>query len=74
MALAERMNFFEQQEQARRQTRTLLLLFALAVGTIVLSVNGAAALLWIAYKGGKFAAPHVYPPFFFSRIPHSRWA
>ncbi|MFT5591082.1 MAG: Zn-dependent protease with chaperone function [Bradyrhizobium sp.] len=59
------MNFFEQQEQARRQTRMLLLLFALAVSAIVLSVNVVAALLWVAYKGGKFAAPHAYPPFFF---------
>ncbi|MEB0021581.1 M48 family metallopeptidase [Actimicrobium sp. CCI2.3] len=59
------MDFFEQQEQARRQTRTLLILFLLAVSAIVLSVNVAAALLWIAYQGGKFSAPHVYPAAFF---------
>ncbi|MDY7576440.1 hypothetical protein RGU77_19465 [Actimicrobium sp. CCI2.3] len=63
------MDFFEQQEQARRQTRTLLILFLLAVSAIVLSVNVAAALLWIAYQGGKFSAPHVYPAAFFSPIP-----
>ncbi len=59
------MNFFEQQEQARRQTRTLLILFVLAVSAIVLGVNVVAALLWIAFEGGKFSAVHGYPPYFF---------
>jgi Zn-dependent protease with chaperone function len=40
------MNFFEHQDQARRQTRTLVILFVLAVIAILLSVNGAAAVIW----------------------------
>ncbi|NDP59890.1 MAG: M48 family metallopeptidase, partial [Oxalobacteraceae bacterium] len=59
------MNFFEQQEQARRQTRTLLMLFALAVTAIVLCVNVVAAVLWILSDGGHFAGPHAYPQYFF---------
>jgi Zn-dependent protease with chaperone function len=39
------MNFFEQQAQARRNSTRLMLLFALAVVTIVLAVNLAAMLL-----------------------------
>ncbi len=40
------MNFFEQQHHARRQTRTLVILFVLAVVAIVLAVNLVAAFLW----------------------------
>ncbi|GAA4021787.1 M48 family metallopeptidase [Actimicrobium antarcticum] len=59
------MNFFAQQEQARQQTRTLLILFALAVTAIVLAVNAAATLLWIWFEGSNFAGPHTYPRYFF---------
>jgi Zn-dependent protease with chaperone function len=41
------MNFFEQQDQARRQTRTLMILFVLAVIGIVIAVNVALSLIWI---------------------------
>jgi Zn-dependent protease with chaperone function len=34
------MNFFAQQEQARRQTRRMLLMFALAVAAIVIAIDG----------------------------------
>jgi Zn-dependent protease with chaperone function/uncharacterized tellurite resistance protein B-like protein len=40
------MNFFQQQEQAHKQSRRLLVLFILAVVAIVAAVNGAAVLLW----------------------------
>lgn len=59
------MNFFEQQEHARRQTRTLILLFVLAVIAIVGAVNLVAALLWIWAQGGTMAGPYYYPKGFF---------
>ena len=40
------MDFFEQQDQAHRQSRTLLILFALAVLAIVAAVNLSLALIW----------------------------
>jgi hypothetical protein len=43
--------FFEQQDHARRQTKILVLLFALAVLAIVLAVNFVMALLWILIQG-----------------------
>lgn len=60
------MNFFEQQDLARRQTRTLLFLFVLAVIAIVLAVNGVAALLWIWGQGGSLAGQNFYPKGFFT--------
>ena len=59
------MNFFEQQDQAHRESKKLLFLFALAVIAIVLAVNGTLALLWIWMKGGHFAGEHHYPKGFF---------
>ena len=40
------MRFFESQAEARRQTRRLLLLFALTVLLLVVAVNAALALAW----------------------------
>jgi Zn-dependent protease with chaperone function len=60
------MNFFEQQHHARRQTRTLVILFALAVVTIVVAVNAVAALLWIWAQGGTLSGPNSYPRSFFA--------
>jgi Zn-dependent protease with chaperone function len=60
------MDFFEQQDHARRQSRTLALLFMLAVVAIVLAVNFVLALLWIWSHGGHFAAPQAYPAGFFA--------
>jgi Zn-dependent protease with chaperone function len=59
------MNFFEQQEHARRQTRTLIILFVLAVIAIVVAVNLVAALLWIWAQGGTLSGPNYYPNGFF---------
>ncbi len=56
------MRFFEAQEQARAQTRRLLLLFALTVVALVLAVNGALALVWRLSPLGF----HGYPAYFFS--------
>jgi Zn-dependent protease with chaperone function len=60
------MDFFGQQDHARRQSRTLVLLFALAVLAIVLAVNLVMALLWIWSHGGHLGGPHVYPAGFFA--------
>lgn len=59
------MNFFEQQDHARRQTRVLVLLFALAVIAIVLAVNIVMALLWILLQGQPLTGAHHYPHGFF---------
>jgi Zn-dependent protease with chaperone function len=40
------LNFFEHQDEARRQTRRLVLLFILAVVCVVLAVNVTAVLVW----------------------------
>ena len=57
------MDFFEQQDQAHRQSRKLLFLFFLAVLAIVLTVNVSLALVWKwAYMGH---GPVVYPRGFF---------
>ena len=62
------MKFFEQQDDARRQTKKLVVLFVLAVIAIVIAVNVAMALVWNGlqtYAGGmQFGGP-TYPPFFF---------
>jgi len=60
------MNFFEQQDQARRQTRTLVILFILAVLAIIVAVNFAMALLWNWSHGIRLAGPSVYPRGFFA--------
>ena len=59
------MNFFEHQDQARRQTRTLIILFILAVIAIVVAVNGAMALVWLWTKGVRMDGPYGYPRGFF---------
>jgi Zn-dependent protease with chaperone function len=60
------MNFFEQQHQARRQTRTLIILFALAVIAIVVAVNAAMVLIWSWTQGGYSSSPDFYPKGFFA--------
>ncbi len=59
------MNFFEQQDQARRQTRKLVSLFILAVLAIVVAVNVALALIWNWSQGMRPGAIHTYPHGFF---------
>ncbi|MBI3284159.1 MAG: M48 family metallopeptidase [Burkholderiales bacterium] len=59
------MDFFEQQDQAHRQSRKLLFLFLLAVLAIVLAVNGSLALLWLWTAGSRGAGVHSYPHGFF---------
>ncbi|HYD81622.1 MAG TPA: M48 family metallopeptidase [Paucimonas sp.] len=60
------MNFFEHQEQARRQTRTLVILFILAVTAIVVAVNVTLALVWAWTKGVNLpGSPYDYPRYFF---------
>ena len=53
------MNFFEHQELARRQSRRLVVLFVLAVLSIVLGVNFVATLAW-----HLAASPMPLPPYF----------
>ncbi|HTD07089.1 M48 family metallopeptidase [Undibacterium sp.] len=59
------MDFFEQQDQAHRQSKKLLFLFFLAVVAIVLAVNGSLALIWIWASGGSTSPAHPYPRGFF---------
>lgn len=59
------MDFFEHQDQARRQTRTLVLLFILAVVAIVIAVNVVAALIWLWMQGERLYGEQIYPPGFF---------
>lgn len=59
------MNFFEQQDHARRQTRTLVILFALAVIAIVIAVNVALALVWSWTTTGYVLGMRDYPRGFF---------
>ncbi len=57
------MNFFEQQDAARRNTKRLILLFLLAVVAIVIAVNIVSALAFIGISadlnsgGARIAAP-----------------
>lgn len=60
------MNFFEQQEHARRQTRKLVILFILAVIAIVIAVNLALALLWSWTTSGYVLGMRDYPRGFFA--------
>ena len=60
------MDFFEQQDQAHRQSRKLLFLFFLAVLAIVIAVNFSLGLVWLWATGGlRNGAAHVYPHGFF---------
>ncbi|HEU4644515.1 MAG TPA: M48 family metallopeptidase [Burkholderiales bacterium] len=45
------MNFFEHQEAARRNTRVLVLLYALAVAAVVAAVTAVAAFAWLYTRG-----------------------
>ena len=60
------MDFFGQQDRARRQTRTLVWLFVLAVIGIVLAVNLGLALTWIVATGQSWRGSHFYPGGFFA--------
>ncbi|RJG04853.1 peptidase [Noviherbaspirillum cavernae] len=60
------MNFFEHQHQARRQTRTLIILFVLAVIAIVIAVNVAMTMIWSLSQGGYSSHPDFYPKGFFA--------
>jgi Zn-dependent protease with chaperone function len=59
------MNFFEHQDHARRQTRTLVILFILAVIAIIIAVNVALAVVWAWTKGVRIAGVYGYPRHFF---------
>jgi Zn-dependent protease with chaperone function len=59
------MNFFEQQDHARRQTRKLVILFALAVVAIVATVNVALALIWNWSHAAYLTGVYGYPRGFF---------
>ncbi|WP_019142166.1 M48 family metalloprotease [Noviherbaspirillum massiliense] len=60
------MNFFERQDEARRHSRTLVILFILAVIAIVIAVNAAMALIWHASQAFHPLQSHVYPRGFFA--------
>ncbi len=64
--MAPPMNFFEQQDHARRQTRTLIILFTLAVIAIVAAVNIAMALVWSWTQTGYVPGMRAYPKGFFA--------
>ncbi len=53
------MNFFEHQEAARRNTRVLVVLYALAVAAVVAAVTAVAAFAWL-YTRGPYE-PRVVP-------------
>lgn len=59
------MNFFEQQDQARRQTRTLIILFVLAVIAIVIAVNVSMSAIWMWTHHATLAGNPSYPRGFF---------
>lgn len=60
------MNFFAQQEHARRQTRMLVILFALAVLAIVAAVNLVLALVWSWTQTGAVFGIREWPRGFFA--------
>lgn len=60
------MDFFEQQDQARRQTRKLVILFLLAVVAIVIAVNVVLALIWNWTTTGQALGMGDYPNGFFA--------
>ena len=59
------MNFFEQQDQAHRQTKKLMILFVLAVICITVAVNLVLALAWIWSTGEPLRGRHHFPHGFF---------
>ncbi|HEY8605669.1 MAG TPA: M48 family metallopeptidase [Noviherbaspirillum sp.] len=60
------MNFFAEQEHARRLTRKLVFLFALSVLAIVAAVNAVLALAWSWTQTGAVLGMHDYPRGFFA--------
>jgi len=60
------MNFFQHQEAARRSTHLLVLLFALAVISIVLAVNGALAVIYFSF----FTRAGTWAHYGLSALPH----
>jgi len=60
------MNFFEQQDHARRQTRTLVTLFVLAVIAIVVAVNLVMGLIWIWGFHRHTGSTIIFPKGFFA--------
>ncbi|HXI03315.1 MAG TPA: M48 family metallopeptidase, partial [Candidatus Saccharimonadales bacterium] len=50
------MDFFEQEESARKRSRLLVVLFILAVAGIILTVYLASTIFWFAYLAGKLHA------------------
>jgi Zn-dependent protease with chaperone function len=58
------MNFFQHQDQAHRESKKLLFLFACAVVLIAFAVNLAMMLAWRAFKGVWIGPVH-YPQGFF---------
>ncbi len=61
------MNFFEQQEVARRSTKRLIVLFVLAVIGVVIAVNAAGAFIYFASTSQRamFGPAKVLPNGFF---------
>jgi Zn-dependent protease with chaperone function len=51
------LNFFEHQEQARRNTRVLVLLYALAVAAVVAAVTAVLAGAWLFARGAERPGP-----------------
>jgi len=66
------MRFFDQQDEARAQTRRLLLAFALAVALLVAAVHGALTLAWwlMAWAISVVLPLHIHlpPPVFFFEV------
>jgi Zn-dependent protease with chaperone function len=58
------MNFFQHQDQAHRESKKLLFLFACAVVAIAFAVNLAMMLAWRIFKG-VWIGPITYPHGFF---------
>ena len=62
------MNFFEHQQLARRNSRVMVLLFALSVIAIVLAVNVVVAVVYAVADAPESAAPTL------ASVPRSVWA
>ncbi len=62
------MNFFEHQELARRNTRVLVLLYALAVVAVAAAVSAVAAGAWLVAQ-----AQHAPVPPTLAAVPASLW-
>ena len=62
-----RVNFFENQDLARRSTKRLIVLFVLAVIGVVIAVNFVGAFLYLSSTGhrGPFGAAAGLPNGFF---------